>query len=130
MQRWLSRGSLTVAVLATLLSLIMASGVLPRSEPDDAHPGSRCLFGRCGQLTNDPRSAAWIWISDNWPASRGTVVQLQPGLASTAFLRDTDAFAVPPGCSATDNHGKRFSAGWHKITDLYSGRLTVTCGPA
>jgi len=130
MQRWLSRGSLTVAVLATLLSLVMASGVLPRSRRDDAHPGSRCLFGRCGHVTNDAASAAWIWISDNWPPTRGAVVQLQPGLPSTDFLKDTDAFGVPPGCSARDDHGKHFAAGWHKITDLYSGRLTVICGPA
>ena len=130
MQRWLSRGSLTVALVATLLSLVMASGVLPRSRADDDHPGSRCLFGRCGHLTNDAASAAWIWISDNWPATHGTVVQLQPGLPSTAFLKDTDAFAIPPGCSAVDNDGRHFAEGWHKITDLYAGRLTVTCGPA
>lgn len=130
MYRWLSRTSLAVSFAAMALTLVMVTGVFPRSEVDPDRPTSHCLFGFCGRIGNEPASASWIWISDNWPADAGNQWQLPPGGRSKDFLRDTDAIGIPDRCTAADGDGRHFGPGWHKITDWYDGHLTVTCDPA
>jgi hypothetical protein len=125
--RWLSRTSLAVSLAALALTLVMVSGVFPRSQVHSEPPTSHCLFGLCGTIDNDPGSQSWLWVSDNWPAELGAHWQVPPGGRSTDYLRDTDAVGIPEHCTATDGHGRRFEAGWHKVTDWYDGRLTLDC---
>jgi hypothetical protein len=88
-----------------------------------------CTLIFCGWVGNSSSSATYIVATDNWPPSNGNWQYLYPGQGSP--FRDTDGFYVPTGCRAVPQGAQApptyYGGQWHKISDLFSYTVRVSC---
>lgn len=125
----------TLQALAALM-LLQTSIAAPASAIVTSHATAlisargECTLGFCGEVLNHEDSNAVLKVTNDWPKrDQGAYKWISAGTSSDTMMKDADGFFVQSWCTATSGGGfKKWASGqWHKINDLQTVKVKITC---